>query len=110
MKLQDGDRIRMAFEYNYDSCNWGYIADFRIVKLNKKLFIHTMCVDENENPLLDFWLDDIPVGMNILRYDKIKSDSKEKPIWINCTGNEQWCNHKSTIKSIVKYHFEKINA
>ena len=110
MKLKPNDRIRMAFEYNYDSCNWGYIADFEVKEILEKLFLYTLIKDKYKNPVLCFWSDDIPAGMNILRYDKIRSNSKEKPIYINCTGNEEWCNHKSTIKSIIEYHFEKVNA
>ncbi len=110
MKLKDGDRIRMAFEYYYDSCNWRYIVDFEVKEILGKLFLYTLIKDEYKNPKLCFWIDNIPVGMEILRYDKIRNNSKEKSIYINCTGNEEWCNHNSTIKSIVSYHYEKINA
>lgn len=94
---------RIQFEHNYNSCNWGYIADFEITDINGQLFFFSMVTDKKGVPCLSFFEHDKPLGFEALRYEN--KSKIENPIFINCTGNDKWCND-GTIEEIVKNHKE----
>jgi len=99
--MKIGDRIRIKFEYNYNSCNWGYIADFDVEEIHGELFLYCL-LDEN----LRFFADKKPFGFNPIHWEKISKDTK--PIFINCTGNEKWCSDNATIKDIINNNNERM--
>lgn len=99
MKIHDGDRIRIRFEYNYSSVNWGYIADFDVIKYKNLLVLNS------EHLQID--LNAIPPSLVILDWHKIPNNTDK--IWIDCTDNEEWCEFNATIDSILKAHYENTN-
>jgi hypothetical protein len=90
--LKQGKRIRIQYEKNYSSLNWGFIADFDVEKVQNRLLLY--------RPDFSFFVDKIPIEMSILNFSIIPK--KGKLIFINCTGNNKWCDSKSTIEDIVK--------
>jgi len=106
-KVYMGDFIRGIFQSNYNSCNWGYVADFVLVKYigsngrfyytfesvrtDKVYGCYSIKTGEKGDPLLT-----LPISIGVRGKDcnaflfskKIRQPTK---ILRNCTGLEEFC-------------------
>ena len=97
-------RVRLKFEWNYDSCNWGYIADFDVIEILGNKFFYLPKLKKNGLPEVYFFEKELPDGFMVLAYEDI--EEIRDPLWLDCTGNEKWCEDNASIDDIIKWHKE----
>lgn len=93
-EFNQGDRIRIKFEYNYNSCNWGYIADFDVLASEyDDLIFHSKD--------FKFFKKEKPFEMNIHEWIKVPKEGER--LYLNCTGNTAWCEPNTSIEEIIQW-------
>ena len=90
-----GSYFRAAFEHDYNSCNWGYIADWEVVEYkssNGKKYIKFETITNKENgiPSLSFSVRSNSYNLNDYFIWAKLIDNPAK-IVRNCTGINEWC-------------------
>lgn len=93
-KIKIGTFIRAAFERDYNSCNWGYIADWELVEYktsNGKKFLKFETITERSkgvSSLSYFVSGKYPENWGFVWVKIIKKPTK---LVRNCTGIKEWC-------------------
>ena len=96
-KLGVGSYVRAIFEHNYNSCNWGYVADFELVEYKnsrgKKYLVWESMTDKSDgDPSLSYHVNPkMKCPCDDGTFSFCMEIRKPTKMVRNCTGLEEYC-------------------